>query len=133
MSLVIIDSNSDKINSELAKVNQGSTSHTYNNVYDLLDVIKKAFSKLDRLPKVSKAELSGVVLKATSGSPVPKSYRFSRTATQVELKLGADGLWRLINISKVSIGNYGGKEKLIFNEKHLKSLETSLRKMCGFI
>jgi len=90
-----------KIEDVLQSVNKAATSHTYSSASEILAIAQKAEEKLDQL-LIPKKYRAGAIAAKTSGSKVPKSYRYRRIATYVKLVRGSRN-WYLKCALKVEI------------------------------
>jgi ABC-type Na+ efflux pump permease subunit len=103
MKLKISDNPTDqaKIEEVLRRVNGQATSHTYTSALEIIAIAKEAEEKLDQL-RLPKKDRAGAVAAKTSGSKVPKAYRYRRIATYVKLVRGSRD-WYLTCALKVEI------------------------------
>jgi len=103
MRLKISDNPVDmaKIEDALRSVNGQATLHAYSSASEIIAVANKAEQELDRLllPKKNRA---GAVATKTSGSKMPKAYKYRRIATYVKLVRGSRD-WYLTCALKVEI------------------------------
>jgi len=103
MKLKISDNPTDlaKIEEALQRVNGQATSHTYNSASDILAIAKEAEERLDQLG-LPKKDRAGAVAKKASGGKMPKSYKFRRAATMVEMTRGSRD-WYLTYVLRTKI------------------------------
>jgi len=103
MKLKISDNPTDqaRIEDALRSVNGQADRHTYSSASEILAIAQEAEEKLDRLglPKKNRA---GAVATKTSGSKMPKAYKYSRIATYVKLVRGSQE-WFLTFVAKVNV------------------------------
>jgi len=103
LKLKISDNPADqaKIEDALRRVNGRATCHTYSSASEIIAIAKEAEEKLDQLG-LPKKYRSGVVAEKTSGSKVPKAYKYNRIATYVKMKRGSRN-WFLTFVAKVNV------------------------------
>jgi len=103
MKLKISDNPTDQAQIEdvLRSVNGTATSHTYSSASEILAIAQEAEAKLDQL-LIPKKYRAGAIATKTSGSKVPKAYRYRRIATYVKLVRGSRD-WYLTCVLKVEI------------------------------
>jgi len=103
MKLKISNNQTDlaKIDEVLRSVNGSATSHTYSSASEILEIAKEAEEKLDRLG-LHKKDRAGAIATKTSGSKMPKAYKYRRLATYVKLARGSRD-WYLTCALKVEI------------------------------
>jgi len=103
MKLKISDNPTDqaKIEDALRSVNGTASCHTYSSASDILAIAQEAEARLDQLG-LPKKDRTGAVATKTSGSKMPKAYKYRRIATYVKLVRGSRD-WYLTCALKVEI------------------------------
>lgn len=99
--------NADQIHAALAAAAGRAKTHTFSQLHELTALAKEAECRLDELG-VPKKHRQGAEFFATSGSKLPKSYRFKIIVTRVELKRFPEG-WRLTCAQALEVWSGGGR------------------------
>ncbi len=93
--------NAQKIEAELFAVNGKSDAHTMTLFSEVSEVSKQFTNNLERLG-LPKSHQVGATIYFESGGIVPNSYKYSRTATRIELHIKKSGVF-LCSIEKRTI------------------------------
>jgi hypothetical protein len=98
--------NAQKIEAELLAVNGKSEAHTMTLFSEVSEVSELFVNDLGRLG-LPKSQQAGAIIYFESGGVVPNSYKYSRTATRIELSVKKSGVF-LCSIEKRTIYQGGG-------------------------
>jgi len=103
MKLKISDTPADmaRIEDVLRRVNGEASMHTYSSASDIIAIAKEAEERLDQLG-LPKKDRAGAIAKKASGGKMPKSYKFRRAATMVEMMRGSRA-WYLTYVLRTKI------------------------------
>ena len=113
-------SNTEKINTELDRVNGRATEHTFASIGDIEDGI---ISVEDRLFQVlgERCNWRGVKVLLRSGAACPGSCEHSRKVTLVNLEYGAHA-WYVTDITSTEIsGGSHGYTRIVMGQGHKES------------
>src|SRR5260370_40023612 len=111
MKIKICTENSAAIECELLVANGISTAHTITSAARVVKLAAIAEQKLEDMDRAKKSR-RGARLVRISGEPVANSYKYSRTATRVEIVRGSSD-WFLISVRAQTIYQSGGSLELI--------------------
>lgn len=114
MKIKICDKNKDLIENKLAKVNGTATSHCYTTYNEILNIVKIAEYKLNKL-NLSISYRNNAYLHSISGKTVPNAYRYTRIATKVIIKY-SNKYWYIVDIFRDIINKQGGYDRLYLTQ-----------------
>ena len=123
-SLVFV--NETAISEALHAVNGAAHEHTYTRPYEIRQLASYAESRVLGIVGSKKAAV-GAQFHATSGSPMPNSYRYPRRVTTVHLKRRSRG-WYLESVSRSEIWGEAGGSALILTQDQDEIVVSHVRK-----
>ncbi|MEI6793897.1 MAG: hypothetical protein WCL05_01510 [Verrucomicrobiota bacterium] len=124
MKIKITIENKAAIEAALKAVNGRAESHAYTTWGELAGLATDAETRLAAL--LAKKDWQGARLTATSGDKVPSAYKYSRSATHVEIERGASA-WFLTYVSAGRIYASGGGAHLTLTAAQDAEAVTRLR------
>ena len=115
-----------QVKAALFDVNGKAGAHAFTCLDQINDLARCAESALENIG-IPKKDRAGAVYQATSGDAVPNAYKYSRTATLVNLERRSSG-WFLTSIQASTIYKDGGKSAIILTQAQDDIAVSVLRK-----
>lgn len=115
-----------QVKAALFEVNGKADAHTFTCLDQINHLARRAESALENIG-IPKKDRAGAIYQATSGDAVPSAYKYSRTATLVNLERRSGG-WFLTSIQASTIYKAGGKSDIILTQAQDEIAVSVLRK-----
>ena len=126
----ITDSNKSAIEQLLREINGKLSAHVFSDYSEISNLATDAERKLARLLGLKKY-YKGAKLSATSGSPMPNAYKYSRTATKITIERRSSAWYIVAAHREVIYPNDGGSENLILTTDQDSVAIAKLRSQYG--